>query len=119
MAVYMYSIYKDLDVKNGDLQDLQAVQTMRDQLLYRAMHLRGKVPHFPLDMATFEKHRHVLEEISKKNKMLCLLFVYDGKCHVLNSGTYTEYDSVAQAQQAVFDVKEDANVMRVVNKYHV
>jgi len=114
----MYTVYCDLAADTESVGKMQALQTARDRTLYKVFQKKN-IPPFPMDKTIFEKHRPVFEEISKKNMLLCFLFEYQDTCVVLNKGSYREYDSVIDAQHAVYNVKDGSKIMHVVNKYTV
>ena len=121
--VRMYTVYKSLRLKKEDclnpekISKLRMIQSQLDNSLFETIHINNSLPFFPMKISIFEQYRSFLEEVSKQYKMLCMLFVYNGKCHSLNNGSYTEYESVKDAQISIMEIKPDEKIIHLTNKY--
>lgn len=120
VSVYMYSVYKDLGSKPGPLREhmerITMIQMERDSELWGKI-VAKKMPSFPMTWSTFMTWRHVFDEFTMADPLLCLLFVVkhdnnERKCLVLSSGTITPYPSREDAYRNIFDIQEPNIIFR-------
>lgn len=110
----MYTLYKDIVGVSG----AQEFETMKDLVQHRNNAIMkwledNNIGNFPKTVKAFERNRIKLEEYSKKNSILYMLFVdktSDGtecSCSCLNEGTWKMYPTFKEASRTLYSVSHN------------
>jgi hypothetical protein len=88
------------------LELIYGLKEMRDRELYHVLHKKEKFPRFPMNLKRFVMCKKYLEKLSLEYPYVCLCFMIDGECHVLNEGTYMKFSTYEDATKYVHGIPE-------------
>lgn len=119
MRIRLYTFYTDLLAEVNNVGPAQSEQAKRDQDLFNIVHIQHDIPFFPQEISTFNKFKHVYEQVSQSHPKLCFAFMTEKSCMVLNKGQYYKFNSLQHAQEEFYKIKADDIVMHLLNKYRL
>jgi hypothetical protein len=120
VSVYMYTLYKDIypgdSFSSDEMQNMQKEQKKRDQILFAKMQ-KNNIPLFPMEYKTFIKYKSNLENLSKDDQRLNILFVINQKKYlIMNSGNIKIYESKDESFRSIYDITLNNTIICHPNK---
>ena len=112
IMVRFYSMYSDLSgsAAYSEINKIMGIHRQRDAGLYETVHVKHRIPLFPMSLVSFMMHRDALLSISREQPDFSwLIYVLDdGTVEAFNQGNVTKHPSHDEAIGTIMGVRKFA-----------